>query len=182
MKLLDFDTKTAPISFIDLEMTGLESAKHEIIEIGLVKASQPDLEIMEKWDIKVIPEHLENADPDALKVAQYSKDKWVDAVGLQQAITILARKVEKTILAGWNVATDYSFLDMAFHKTGIPLNFYKHILDVNSFAKAKLDLDWGVGGLSTISKNLGVSRENEHTALCDAMATYEVYKKIKLIS
>ncbi len=176
MKLLDFDTREAPISFIDLEMTGLESAKHEIIEIGLVKASQPDLEIIEKWEIRVKPEQLETSDPEALKVAQYDKEKWQNAVSLFEAMNILALKIDRTILAGWNVATDYSFLDQAFSKTGIQLNFFKHILDINSYTKARLNMSWGSGGLSNTCKKLGVTRENEHTALSDALATYEIYR------
>ena len=55
MKGQEFDVKSAPISFIDLEMTGLEGSKHEIVEIGLVKVSQPELEIIEKWEAKVRP-------------------------------------------------------------------------------------------------------------------------------
>ena len=76
MKGLELDTKTAPISFIDLEMTGLEGTRHEIVEIGLLKVSQPDLEIIESWDVKVKPQNIAVADPEALKICGYDEEKW----------------------------------------------------------------------------------------------------------
>lgn len=180
MKGKEFDTKNVPISFIDLEMTGLESAKHEIVEIGLVKVSQPDLEIIETWEAKVKPEHPETAEPDSLKISGYNEEGWKNAATLQEAMRILSEKVKGTVLSGWNVSADYSFLDSAVTKTGITLDFHKHVLDVNSYAFAKLGYNWGESGLSGISKQLGVKLDNQHQALADAMACYEIYKKIAL--
>ena len=81
-------------------------------------------------------------------------------------------KAKGTVLAGFNVSNDYSFLDVAVTKTGIPLDFHKHVLDVNSYAAAKLGLEWGKAGLGTLSKQLGIKLEHHHTALSDAMACY----------
>jgi len=179
MKGKEFFTSNSPISFIDLEMTGLEGFKHEIVEIGLVKASQPDLSIIEKWEIKVKPENVSLADPDSLKISGYDPEKWSGAVPLNEAIQILSIKVKNTILAGFNVSTDYSFLDSAVTKTGIPLDFHKRVLDVNSFAIAKLGYEWHEVGLVGLSKRLDIAHENHHTGLSDAMACYEIYKKLR---
>lgn len=178
MKGKEFDTKNAPISFIDLEMTGLEGSKHEIVEIGLVKVSQPGLEIIEKWEVKVRPEHPENADPEALKISGYDPEKWREAVSLEEMMRVLAEKVRGTILAGWNVMADYAFLDSAVTKTGTSLDFHRRVLDVNSYAAAKLGYQFGASGLNATAKSLGISLEGHHIALADAMATYEVYKMV----
>ncbi len=159
-------------------MTGLEGSKHEIVEIGLVKASQPGLEVMETWEAKVRPEQLEFADPVALEISGYDPEKWKDAISLEEMMRILAEKVRGTILAGWNISTDYAFLDAAVTKTGTPLDFHKHVFDVNSYAAARLGYDWGMSGLGPTAKSLGITLEGHHTALPDAMATYEVYKKV----
>ena len=86
MRREEFEVKNIPISFLDLEMTGLEGHRHEIVEIGLVKASQPDLKIIETWEIKVRPEKLSEADPIALKISGYDKEKWKEAVSLKEAM------------------------------------------------------------------------------------------------
>ena len=180
MRREEFEVKNIPISFLDLEMTGLEGHRHEIVEIGLVKASQPDLKILETWEIKVRPEKLSEADPIALKISGYDKEKWKDAVSLKEAMEALSFKISGTILAGWNVPVDYSFLDAAVTRTGIRLDFHKHVLDVNSFAAGKLGLDKGFSGQTRISKILGVKVETEHSALPDALVCYEIYKKLAL--
>ena len=177
MKGKDFDTKNAPISFIDLEMTGLEAAKHEIVEIGLVKVSQPDLRVIETWDVKVMPEHIESADPEALKISGYKPENWDKAISLEEMMKQLSPKIQGTILAGFNGYADYSFLDVAVTKTGIPLDFHRRVLDVNPYAAAKLGYQFGENGLGTLSKNYGINLENNHTALADAIAAFELYKK-----
>src|SRR3989344_3988184 len=178
MKGKEFDTKNAPISFIDLEMTGLEGSKHEIVEIGLVKASQPGLEIIETWEAKVRPEHSENADPEALKISGYAPEKWKDAISLKEMMTILSEKSKGAIFAGFVPFADYAFLDAAVTQTGIPLDFHRRTLDVHSYVVAKMGYDWNDSGLSAICQKLGIKLENHHTALADAMACYEIYKKV----
>ena len=177
MKGKEFDVKNAPISFIDLEMTGLEAMKHEIVEIGLVKVSPADLSIIETWDSKVKPEHLETNDPEALKISGYNEELWKSAISLKEMMEILALKVQKTVLAGFNISCDYAFLDAAVTKTGIPLDFHRRVLDVNPYASAKLGYDFGSKGLGTLSKDYGINLESHHTALADAIATFELYKK-----
>ena len=178
MKGKDFDTKNAPISFVDLEMTGLESMKHEIVEVGLVKVSQPDLKIIETWETKVKPEHLETADPEALDISGYNPDGWKDAITLKEMMVILSEKSKGSILAGFVPFADYAFLDAAVTQTGIPLDIHRRILDVNPYIVAKMRWVFGENGLSSTSKKLDVKLEKHHTALADAMATYEVYKKV----
>ncbi|MBI2610251.1 3'-5' exonuclease [Candidatus Giovannonibacteria bacterium] len=182
MKGKEFETNESPISFIDLEMTGLEGSKHEIVEIGLVKVSQPKLEIIESWDVKVKPEKLENADPEALRISNYDADAWKSAVSLKEMMKMLSAKIQNTILAGWNISTDYAFLDAASTKTGVQLDFHKRVFDITSYAYSKLGYEWSELGLGGTAKKLGISNEKHHTALADAMACYEVYKKVRMIS
>lgn len=178
MKGKEFDTKNSPICFVDLEMTGLEAQKHEIVEIGLVKTLQPDLKIIETWEAKVRPEHIETADPKALEISGYNPEGWKNAISLKEMMGILSQKTQGTILAGFVAFADYSFLDAAVTKTSIPLDFHRRYLDINSYAHAKLGYDWNETGLSALCKRLGISLDNHHTALADALACYEVYKRV----
>ncbi|MDO8660072.1 MAG: exonuclease domain-containing protein, partial [Candidatus Parcubacteria bacterium] len=75
--------------FIDIETTGLVVTKHEIVEIGCV-VTNPDLEIVEEFSLKIKPEHIENADPVALKINHYNEVDWEKAMTLNKSIEILA--------------------------------------------------------------------------------------------
>ncbi|MCR4306655.1 MAG: exonuclease domain-containing protein, partial [Candidatus Yonathbacteria bacterium] len=96
--------KERNLAFIDLETTGLELKKHEIIEIGCIVARQIPressetggayLEIIEEFEIKVKPEHIETADPVGLEINGYREDDWKDAVTLPEAMRIVAEKTK----------------------------------------------------------------------------------------
>lgn len=178
MKGKEFDTRKAPIVFIDLEMTGLEAHKHEIVEIGIVKVTYPELEIIDTWEAKVRPEHLETQDPEALRISGYDPEKWKDAISLREMMTTLSEKAKGAILAGFVPFADYAFLDTAVSVTGIQLEFHRRTLDVHSWAVALLGYEWNDSGLSSMCQKLGIKLENHHTAMADAMATYELYKKV----
>lgn len=179
MKGLPLNAKTSPISFLDLEMTGLEASKHEILEAGLVKVSQPTLEIIETWEAKVKPENIEDADPEAMKFNNYNEDAWKDAISLKEMMEILSKKLDGTILAGSNISCDYAFLDVAVTKTGVLLNIHRRTLDVNSYAHGK-GYDLSSIGMDSLLAQLDLKNENRHSALADAMAVYEIYKKLIL--
>ena len=65
-------------AFIDIETTGLNLLAHEIIEIGCVLAT-PKLKVIEEFELKIKPKHIENSDPVALKVNHYNEKDWEDA-------------------------------------------------------------------------------------------------------
>ena len=77
---------TKNLAFVDVETTGLNPDTHEIIELGCVIVSQegvgsgkPSFKIIGEIDIKIKPEHIENADPVALRVNGYDEVDWVFA-------------------------------------------------------------------------------------------------------
>lgn len=175
-----FATHEAPFAFLDLEMSGLEPMRHEILEIAVVRVSQPGLQALESWSTKVLPEHAETADPVSLKMIGYSDESWKDAVSLQEAMELFVEKTRGHVVAGWNVAYDWAFLEVAMGKTGVRSSVHKRILDVMSFAYNWLYLDRPLGdmGLAKIAKMFGIVQERHHEALADTMATFEVYKKL----
>ena len=166
-------------AFVDIELTGLLVGKHEIIEIGCVLTT-PELGVIEELELKVKPEHLENADPISLKISPYNESEWKHAYSLEEAIKILAKKVEGFIMVGHNVAFDSGFLEYAFNKTGIPNSMHYHKLDTVSIAWAKLhrEPDLEHFSLRELCLRFGIVNEKAHTALSDARATYELYKKL----
>lgn len=166
-------------AFIDIETTGLNMLKHEIIEIGCVLTT-PGLEVVEEFDIKIRPERLEDADPTSMKVNHYKDEDWVDAVSLKEAMRIMYVKCKDHIMVGQNVAFDSGFLEHAFSATDTANTMHYHKLDTISIAWAKFhnDSDFEHFSLREMCARFGIENKNPHTGLGDARATYELYKKL----
>lgn len=167
------------LAFVDIETTGLDILKHEIVAIGCVITTS-DLEILEEFELKIKPEHIENADPVALKVNKYNEEDWAFAYSLPEAMQILSDKIKDCIMVGQNVAFDSSFLDYNFLKTNIQNTFHYHRLDTISIAWSKFHNDESFihFSLREMCKYFDIKNENAHTALSDARATFELYKKL----
>lgn len=175
------------LAFIDTESTGLEPDKHELIEIGLVLVEQslsPDkkiiLKVLEEFEVKIKPLHIELSDPVSLGVNHYREENWVSGVDLRSAMQTFADKTVDAIMVGHNVAHDFAFLKHAFFTTGVENKMHYHKLDTISIAFAKLYGHTEVEkfSLRALCEYLGVENKNSHTALSDARATFEVFKKL----
>ena len=167
------------LAFIDIEATGLDVILHEIIEIGCVIAT-PKLKVIEEFELKIRPEHIERADPTSLKISHYNEAAWQDAYTLKEAMQIFSKKVKDCIMVGQNVAFDFSFLEHVFSKVKIKNSMHYHKLDTISIAWAKFhqDLDFEHFSLREMCERFGIENKAPHTGLSDARATYELYKKL----
>lgn len=167
------------LAFIDIEATGLDVLEHEIIEIGCVLTT-PELKVIEEFELKIKPEHLEIADPTAMKVNHYKEELWEDALPLKEAIKIFAEKTQNSIMVGQNMAFDFAFLEVAFSKNKIKNQMHYHKLDTISIAWAKFhkDLNFEHFSLREMCLCFGIKNLRAHSALSDAHATFELYKKL----
>ena len=167
------------LAFIDIETTGLDLIKNEIIEIGIVLTT-PELEVIEKFELKIKPEHIENANPTALKINHYNEADWLSAYTLEDAMKITSKKVKDCIMVGQNVAFDSGFLEYAFLKTKLKNSMHYHKLDTVSIAWARLHdkLDVTHFSLRELCKYFDIENKRAHSALSDAYATFELYKKL----
>lgn len=166
------------IAMTDAETTGLDPRKHEIIEIGLVVfESEAPFTIMDTLDIKVKPEHIETASPEALRINGYKEEDWKDAVSIDEAMEMYRSKARGCIFAAHNVIFDYSFIGPAPKKFD---DFDRHKIDTFSLAWAKIPHDkmkyWS---LKSICEYLNISPEPEiHRAINGAMSAYRVYVEL----
>ncbi len=168
------------LSFIDIETTGLNLVENEIIEIGCVIVDT-SLNIVEEFELKIKPLHIKTADPVSLKITHYDPKNWEEAITLNEAIKILADKTENTTLVGHNISFDASFLEKAFCDTGIKKKFFHyHLLDTVSIAFTKLHDKSDIEKLTLheLCEYFNIKNEHEHTALSDARADFELYKKL----
>jgi DNA polymerase-3 subunit epsilon len=178
--------KGKKLAFIDLETTGMNPYKHEIIEVGCLIAKQNDAGewvVTDEFEFKVKPEHIETADPEALRINHYDEADWMFAHTQEETLRTLAQKCEGCVMVAQNVPFDYSFLLVAFGKYNIPDPFWWAKLDTISLAYMRFRKDDTMTSFSNreLCERLGVKNEKAHTALADIRATFEVFKKLMVI-
>ncbi|MEX0918853.1 MAG: 3'-5' exonuclease [Candidatus Paceibacterota bacterium] len=175
------------LAFIDVETTGLDPLRHEIIELGCVVVEQkdrpgrgPELIIKDELEYKIKPQNIEVADPQALRINGYNEGDWLFAADLPQVMTDFADKVRSATFVAHNVAFDWPFIEQAFRKAEIanPMHYAK--LDTVSIAFARLYHRPEVQkfSLRALCEHFDIKNEKAHTALADAKATLAVYQKL----
>ncbi len=140
----------------------------------------PKLEIIHELEYKIKPRHIETADAQALRVNGYNEGEWLFAVDLEQAMKDFGEKVKSATFVAHNLAFDYPFVQRAFVDAGIPNPMHYAKLDTISIAFARLYHKEEVQAFSlgSLCEFLGIKNEKAHTALADAKATFELYKKL----
>ena len=95
---------------LDLETTGRDPQKHEILEIGCINTSNG-----ETFEVKVRPLHIKDAEPEALVVNGYNEKDWEDSFLLPHALMLLSEFVGKDVprMMAYNVSFDRAFLEKA---------------------------------------------------------------------
>ena len=165
--------------FVDLEMTGLDPRRHEIIEAAALLVNPPHFQIENSYYAKVAPSHIDTADTKSLQIANYSPQTWKDAISLSQMLKELSGMAPDCILAGWNVEIEWDFLLAALEAEELPVFFDQKLLEVWSFAYVKYynRTDIAKLKLASVSRDLGISIDN-HKPDSDIRATYEIFKKL----
>jgi len=170
--------------FIDTETTGLLPRVHEIISFGLIIAE--DGQIIEEKEIFLKPEQLEKADPVALRINGYQSEKWSGALSQRDALSQIAelltkvdekeQKVNTVTVVGHNVSFDLAFLYGSFWREQIDFLLPRHVID--TYALAKCNLGRRSNSLSALCSHFNIRNERAHSALSDARACFEVYKRL----
>ncbi len=180
--------KNNDLIFVDIETTGFSPEKHEIIELAYILVRQKggegkEFEIIEEREFKIKPEHIETAEPQALKVNGYDEGQWIFANSLAEVMKVFAEKSKNAIFTAHNVTFDYSFVERAFTKTGIKNEMFYAKIDTISIAYAKLHANPLAErfALQKLCEFFGVQNERAHSALSDTRALFEVYKKLMLL-
>jgi DNA polymerase III epsilon subunit-like protein len=174
-----------PIAVTDLELTGLDPDRHEIIEFGLVVLHPNTLETLQEWETYVAPQHMERADPESLVIAGYDQGAWQGAVSIDDALTQFLEKTRGTVFAAWG-AMDWMFVTKAMRERGLEPNdyFFKHPRDLWSVCCAFYQeriRESGISNpsLSWFSEELGIAKEpTPHRALNGARQAALVYRAI----
>ncbi len=164
-----------PLCFFDLETTGTKPGKHEIIEVAF---RHEKLGIL---TMQIKPERLDDADPEALKVAGYNYADWIDAPTFKQAAPRITEFFSDATLIGHNIALfdipiaigQYEMCELSHD------GLFRDVIDTMSLARTFL-VPEGLKLLSMKScrKFFGKEYEGAHSAYEDTVFAEELYRDI----
>lgn len=180
----EIDFRQRLLIILDIETTGLDPDKHEIIEIGCLVVDPQTLEVIAEYSSKVQPKHLETADPQALEINKFSLEAWKEAKPLGEVMREFNMFAPGGVPAGFNVSFDRGFIEKAAREEEVELTIDYHWVDVMSLVYEGLFSDKRFEGLEKLGLThvcevLGISHREAHTAMGDARATLEVYRCLR---
>jgi len=168
------------LAFVDLETTGLDPSRHDIVEVAVLRVDARTLEVLAEYQTLVAPERLDDAQPEALAICGFSKAAWTNAVSLREALLAVAPLLEGALVAGHNVGFDWAFLEAGYRRAGLVLPR----VDYHRFDTASLAWPLVAGGelsslsLDSLATYFGLDRPRPHRALADARCALEVARRL----
>ena len=165
------------VVFLDCEMTGGDSDRNDIIEIGAVRSQLPDLTIIGELSVKVAPRGTHGANLDSMRIARYAPKEWKSAVSIDEALRRLQEFAAGSALVGWATYNDLLFVLAAATRAGIEGLVGDDYIELQDWAQERLHLPRSPG-LQRVADQLKIVRDQEHSAIEDALVTYEVFRML----
>lgn len=172
-----------PVTFVDIETTGLNEQVHEIIEVGAVKTTIQDnlITIIAIEDWRILP--VMPVDPTVANINGYDAEEWIESanlVDLPEAMEGIFALMKDSWHAGSKPRFDEKFLKKAcddMYWTYPKLASY-HLLDVSTMAFPLL-MKEKINRLSqeSIGEFLKIPGGG-HRALADAQQCLKIFAKL----
>lgn len=165
---VDGDWRTARFSVIDIETTGLDLGRDQIVSIGVVPVVSGRIEA-DRWYQVVRPSCP--IKPEAMKVHSLTEQEVAGAPTIDQVIPDLRERVLGTVLVAHAAWVERAFLDRALKPSGERLP--TGVVDTAALTRAAGMQDGTAHEpqLERLARQLGVPVHTPHHALGDAMTT-----------
>ena len=169
-------TEARALTFLDVETTGLDPMKHEIISIAIITEWLDSGDTSETY-LLIKPQY--NAlDESATSINGYDPDKWArEAITMQEALPIIADKIKYGPIIAHNAQFDIDFIKNAFLREGwgrhdrADVSRYKFSVGypvIDTCALSYLILPTSRQNMTELRDYLGLPQEGAHNALVDA--------------
>ena len=159
----DFDN----LAFVDIETTGLEPHKHEIIEVAIITKERT-------YHVKVSPQFIEFADQRALEINGYTPEEWIDSVPSKVVACELSDILNNKIIVGHNPKFDMSFIRELWELHECTPYVSSRYIDTVQLAREHLP-QCPQYKLDVIRRYLGWSLVGAHSALKDVEDTKKLF-------
>lgn len=193
---------------VDLETTGLDAQKHEIIQIAAILLDKKTLKEKEIFSSFVCPLRWKNRDPESMKVNGIKWEQLKNAPDLKTVLRALesiietsrlalrtrsknivrakSRTIHNIVLSYYGGPLDMDFMREAYRKTGLKWQFDYHYFNLWAFfyaflaSKNKLKNSKKFTGFSLddFMKEFKIKSNSRHDALEDCRIEAEVLRRI----
>ncbi len=166
--------------FVDVETTGLDPVRHEIIELAAVRVHPQLLFVERELVTRVRPQFPERCSMETAAINGFDPQKWDREPDIYDALRRFAPLAEDCILAGHNVGFAKAFLATGSRRAGLEEpKMDHHTIDTATLA-------WPLamaGALESLSLGpvcdlLGIRNEGAHSARRDVARAMEVYRRL----
>ncbi len=176
------------ILIIDIESTGLDYNKNEIIQLAGILLDKKTLKEKKRFESYIRPNNWSNHDPEAMAVNKISKETLKSAPSLKTVID----KFHKTfgtnvMLSPYGTIMDTAMLRVAYKKVGRKYNYDYHVFDIwplcyTYMAKKRLLKNtrrFSGFSLNDVANHFKIKiPTNRHTALADCELQAAVLRKL----
>jgi DNA polymerase-3 subunit epsilon len=173
---------------LDIESTGLDFRKHEIIQIAAVQLDRKTLKEKKRFESYIKPRRWSKRDPEAMAVNNITWDSLKEAPGMK---TVL-KKFQKTFGANITIAPYGTILDtlmlrVAYQECKMRYPFDYHVFDIwplvyTYLAKKNLLKNkrrFAGFSLDDAARHFKITiPADRHTALTDVLVEAEVLRQI----
>lgn len=176
------------ILLIDLETTGLDASKHEIIQLGAVLLDGKTLKEKKVFNTFIRSTGWKNRDPESMLVNGISKDQLEGAPSLKEVIKEFEELFPsgKVILAYYGGPVDMDFLRAAYKKLKKIWKFDYHYFNLwglffsylASRNKLRNQKKFTGFSLDDFMKEFKLKSENRHDALEDCRIEAEIFRRV----
>jgi DNA helicase-2/ATP-dependent DNA helicase PcrA len=173
----------------DVESTGTDTSKHEIIQIAGIRLDKDSLEERARFSTYVKPNHWETRDMEAMQVNKISYDLVATAPTLAEALALLEKNFPpaEVLLCAYNIWFDVSFLRQAYFSLGKPMSYNYAGFDILALGYIwwcktgqQNNPEKYIGfGMQDLAHALGINAEGAfHNALTDVVAEAEILRRL----
>lgn len=153
--------------FLDVETTGLDLGKDEIIEIGMISVENMQVECELSFIIRptsLVPENV-------VELTGISNQMLEGAPIFSSVMPEISEFIKDKILIGHNIQFDIGFLN----KQGLKID--NEFIDTYELSLVLLPTQKRYS-LRSLGQTLGIGEKNTHRALDDALLTYKVFLEL----
>ena len=162
--------------FLDSETSGLTPGHNEAIEWAAVLTKPDGVTIIDSFEAKVKPLHMDRFDAKAKEVNGYNEAEWADAPDALLTAARMREMSRDVILVGQNVSFDEGFLTAFLKQHDLKPAWHYHKIDTMVLAWPLIK-SGKITGLSLVDLALwaGAEQVKPHRAMSDVLCVQKAY-------